>query len=300
MSFKQKKTLGQKISWWFNTRIAGYWRIKVAGAVERKISATPDTITFNQDASEMQAPSKEGITVILTAYKRSEYLEQQIEALRAQTIPPKEIWVWSNRSDTELRDVSKLADRVIASNSNFLFWGRFALASLVRTKYVAFFDDDILPQRRWFENCLQTIESGHDGILGGSGVLLPVEGGYSSKHKAGWNGNLFDTPVQVDLVGHSWFMKKEYVNYMWREEPVSWDNGEDIHLSYMALKYGGIKTIVPPHPQNDQSLWSCRPDFGKVVGRLNVATYKTKNHKNTRSEVVDHHIKDGWKVVKKL
>ena len=298
MSFKQKKTLTQKVKWWFNTRIIGFFRVKVSGQLKQKLAAAPDTIKFNSDASPMPAPSNEGITVILTAYKRSEYLEQQIEALRAQTIPPTEIWVWSNRSDDELRDMSKLADRVIASNSNFLFWGRFALANLVRTKYVAFFDDDILPQPRWFENCLQTIASGHDAILGGSGVLLPIEGGYSSKHKAGWNGNHYNTPVQVDLVGHAWFMNKAHVQYMWREEPVSWDNGEDIHLSYMALKYGDIKTIVPPHPENDQSLWSCRPDFGKIVGRLNVATYKTKDHKNTRSEIVDSHTKDGWQVVK--
>ncbi len=298
MSTKQKKTLGQKIKWWFNTRIVGFWRVKVRGYVKQKIDAAPDTINFNKDAAAMPAPINSEITVILTAYRRSEYLAEQIQALRAQTIPPKEIWVWSNRSEDDLRDVSHLVDRVVVSNSNFLFWGRFALANLVRTGFVAFFDDDILPQPRWFENCLNTIESGHDGILGGSGVLLPIDGGYSSKHKAGWNGNHFESTVQVDLVGHAWFMRKEYINYMWREEPVSWDNGEDIHLSYMALKYGGIKTLVPPHPENDQSLWSCRPDFGKIVGRLNVATYKTKDHKNTRSDIVNKHIANGWQVVK--
>jgi glycosyltransferase involved in cell wall biosynthesis len=298
MSFKQKKTLIQKLKWWFNTRIIGFWRVKFFSYIKKKVATETDTIKFNQDARPMPSPS-DGITVILTAYKRSEYLEQQIKALKAQTVPPTEIWVWSNRSDDELRDMSSLADRVIASNSNFLFWGRFALANLVRTEYVAFFDDDILPQPRWFENCLNTIESGHDGILGGSGVLLPEEGGYSSKHKVGWNGNHFDSAIQVDLVGHAWFMKKQYVNYIWLEEPVSWDNGEDIHLSYMALKHGGIKTFVPPHPENDQSLWSCRPDFGKIVGRLNVATYKTKDHKDTRSDIVNSHTADGWQVVKK-
>lgn len=33
--------------------------------------------------------------------------------------------------------------------------------------------------------------------------------------------------VQVDLVGHAWFMNKCYVKYMWFEEPLHWDNGED-------------------------------------------------------------------------
>lgn len=297
MSLKQKKTVFQSIKWWWNTRIAGFFKIKLGGKIQRKLAAKPDNIEFNQDGTPLEAHSTGDITVILTAYRRAEYLAEQIKALRAQTVPPKEIWVWSNRSEDDLIDVSKLADRVVASNSNYLFWGRFALANLVRTDYVAFFDDDILPQSKWFENCLATIKNGYDGILGGSGVILPKDGGYSSKNKAGWNGKHLNVPTQVDLVGHAWFMRKEHVNYMWREEPVSWDNGEDIHLSYMALKHGGIKTYVPPHPEENQDFWSCRPDFGKIVGRLKVATYKTVDHKNTRSEIVDSHRADGWKVV---
>ncbi len=299
MSKKQKKTISQHIKWWWTTRIVGFYRIKVLGSLQRKITAKAETVSFQKDATPMPPPTNDGITVILTAYRRAEYLKDQIKALRAQTIPPKEIWVWSNRSEEELLDISELADRVIASNTNFLFWGRFALANLVRTGYVAFFDDDILPQPRWFENCLNTLAK-EDGILGGSGVLLPPSGGYSSKHKAGWNGKHLSSTTQVDLVGHAWFMKKEHVNYMWREEPASWDNGEDIHLSYMALKYGNIKTLVPPHPENDQTLWSCRPDFGKIVGRLKVATYKTQDHKQTRSNIVNHYREDGWQIVSTL
>lgn len=297
MTRKQKKTILQSIKWWWNTRIMGFWRVKAAGYVKGKLEGSPDVVEFNRKAEPMPAPSGEGITVILTAYRRAEYLPEQIKALRAQTVPPKEIWVWSNQSEDELRDVSELADRVVVSNSNFLFWGRFALANLARTGYVAFFDDDILPQPRWFENCLETIKNGHDGILGGSGVILPESGGYSSKNKAGWNGQHFNEAVQVDLVGHAWFMRKEYVQYMWREEPASWDNGEDIHLGYMALKHAGVKTFVPPHPEDDQSLWSCRPDFGKIVGRLKVATYKTVDHKQTRTDIVDQYRSDGWQIV---
>lgn len=293
----RKKTIAQSIRWWWSTRVLGFWRVKLSGAIKRKLAAPADTIVFNRDATPMPAAKKSGITVILTAYRRSEYLAEQIAALRNQTVAPDEIWVWSNRSEDQLLDVSALADRVVVSNTNFLFWGRFALASLVRTEFVAFFDDDILPQPRWFENCLKTIDAGHDGILGGSGVLLPAEGGYASKNKAGWNGAQNSDVTEVDLVGHAWFMRKRYVRYMWIEEPEYWDNGEDIHLSYMALKHGGIKTLVPPHPEADQSLWCCRPDFGKAVGRLKVATYQTQDHRGTRSAIVDKYRADGWKIV---
>lgn len=297
MSRTPKKSLKHSLKWWWNTRVMGLLRIRLGSALKRQMAAPTDTIQFKRDAAPMPAAKKTGITVILTAYRRAKYLADQIEALRNQTVPPDEIWVWSNRSEEDLIDVSHLADRVIVSNSNYLFWGRFALANLVRTEYVAFFDDDVLPEPRWFESCLNTIEQGHDGILGGSGVILPAAGGYSNKNKAGWNGLHSDQVVEVDLVGHAWFMRKGYLKYMWFEEPIHWDNGEDIHLSYMALKHAGIKTFVPPHPEDDQSVWSCRPDFGKVVGRMSVATSKTEDHRPTRTAIVDAYRADGWTIV---
>ena len=150
----------------------------------------------------------------------------------------------------DMQDFSALADRVVVSNSNWKFWGRFALANMVRTQYVALFDDDILPQPHWFQNCLNTIAAGTDGILGGSGVVLPAGGGYSSKHKVGWNGHHYNDVTPVDLVGHAWFFDKKHLKYIWEESPHSWENGEDIHFSAMALKHGGIGTFVPPHPES--------------------------------------------------
>lgn len=294
------KTIKQRLKWWWDTRVLGFFRVKVKTIVKNKLRDELPPFNFVKKASEMPKPNKNGITVILTAYRRTEYLEQQIESIRNQTVPPEEIWVWFNSSPEQQTDISSLVDRVIVSNSNWLFWGRFTLGNLARTAYVAFFDDDILPQPKWLENCLNTINNGYDGILGGSGVILPLEGGYSSKNKAGWNGRQLNQVATVDLVGHAWFMRKEHLQYMWREEPYSWDNGEDIHLSYMALKYGGIQTFVPPHPDDDLSVWSCRPDFGKVVGRKKVATFKTQDHKSIRSDIVDAYRLDGWQITQEV
>ncbi len=296
-----KKTLKQRLKWWWDTRILGLFRVRIKKVFGNNSYKNVNPLRFDKKASDMPPPSdKSGITVILTAYRRVEYLEEQIASLRKQTIPPTEIWVWFNSSPDQQFDISSLVDRVVISNSNWLFWGRFALGNLARTAYVAFLDDDILPQPKWFESCLNTIDNGYDGILGGSGVILPLQGGYSSENKVGWNGRQLKHVATVDLVGHAWFMRKKHLQYMWREEPYSWDNGEDIHLSYMALKYGGIKTFVPPHPDDNQSVWSCRPDFGKIVGRKNVATFKTKGHRNIRSEIVDTYRSDGWEIIKQI
>ena len=269
------------------------------GERQRRLAGQKQGITFNKTAPQLAAIDNDNndITAILTVYKRPGYVEQQIAALRTQTRPPTQIWLWCNESGSPIPDFSNIADRVIVSNFNWKFFGRFALANLVQTKYIALFDDDILPQPQWFENCLQTIVSGHDGILGGSGVLLPSEGGYSAKEKVGWNGKHSTTVETVDLVGHAWFSDKRHLRHMWREEPFSWDNGEDIHLSCMALKYDGIKTYVPPHPEDAPALWSCDPQFGKIAGGGAAATYKRSDHQPIRDAAVRHYCSNGWKIV---
>ena len=294
MNTKLGKTLRQKITWWWTTRVRSLWSVKLPAALQ---STGNEEIRFAEPAREMTNGPDDGITAILTVYKRSRYLSQQIEALRNQTIPPTEIWVWTNQADVSIEDFSTLADRVVVSNSNWKFWGRFALANMVRTRYVALFDDDILPQENWFRNCIDTLSNSGNHILGGSGVILPASGGYSSKHKVGWNGHHYQDVTDVDLVGHAWFFNKQVLKYMWAEEPHSWDNGEDIHFSAMALKHGGIKTVVPPHPDSDESLWSCRPDFGKAVGRSSTATYKEEGHHAVRDDVVNAARASGWKIV---
>ena len=101
------------------------------------------------DAATSQKPTHlkdDNITVILNAYKRPGYMPQQVAALRRQTAPPTQIWIWCNNSGEAMPDFSDIADRVVISNFNWKFFGRFALANLATTTYVALFDDDILPQ----------------------------------------------------------------------------------------------------------------------------------------------------------
>jgi hypothetical protein len=44
------------------------------------------------------------------------------------------------------------------------------------------------------------------------------------------------------------------LGHLWREKPVTWDNGEDIHFSAMAKIHGGVRTYCPPHPPDDREL----------------------------------------------
>ena len=242
----------------------------------------------------------EDITVILNCYRRPYNLRMQIDALRSQTKPPKEIWLWVNQHpDNEGFSFDNLGlDKVFNNDHNWKFYGRFAGALLADTEYVAIFDDDTIPGSKWFENCLDTMEKS-EGIMGSAGVILDDK--YYVRHeRSGW-ATQNPTTTEVDLVGHAWFFKRDWLQYLWREKPPTWDNGEDMHFSYSAQKYGGIKTYCPPHPPEDIEL------HGSIMGNeLGIDDKATSNNNETshqqffseRDFCVQEALRKGWKTVR--
>ena len=249
----------------------------------------------------MEKPTRD-ITVILNLYRREEYLEEQIKAIRNQNIQPKEIWLWINaHEDNKDFDASKYdIDKVFRNDYNWKYYGRFAAALLADTKYIAMFDDDTIPAPGWFINCMGCMEGGYRGILGGAGVKLNSMS-YVDHERVGWNGQPPNEDVEeVDLVGHAWFFEREWLKYLWIEKPFTWDNGEDIQFSYCAKRYGGIKTFVPPHSQYTPHLHS------SVLGWQYGTDDKASSNGSLmsiplfyqqRDECVKHGIDNGWETV---
>tara|TARA_R110002110_G_scaffold17363_5_gene73441 strand:- start:2367 stop:3962 length:1596 start_codon:yes stop_codon:yes gene_type:complete len=240
------------------------------------------------------------ITVILNSYRRPYNLKKQIDAIRNQTKPPKEIWLWVNQHpDNENYSYKEFnIDKIFNNDYNWKFYGRFAGALLADTEYVAIFDDDTVPGKKWFENCLDTMGE-TEGILGSAGIILDDK--YYFRHqRCGWPTHNSER-VEVDLVGHAWFFKRDWLQYLWREKPPTWDNGEDIHFSYATQKYGGIKTYCPPHPPEDQEM------HGSVMGNeLGIDEKATSNNNETshqqffaeRDYCVQEALRKGWKTVR--
>ena len=230
------------------------------------------------------------ITAILTVYNRPYTFDEQYEAIMNQSVPPNEVMVWVNKGNPNELDFSKYDAKVINCNTNFKFHGRFAGALLARSDYVAIFDDDTIPGEHWFKNCLHTI-SYTNGILGSIGVRLHSPDYYNPHEKFGWL-TKNEKVEEVDLVGHAWFFRKELAKYMWYEEPVSWENGEDMQFSYLCQKYGNIPTHVPSHPAGDRSLW------GSVKGEIghdSAATYlHDHTHGGLRNKIVNQCVQNGW------
>ena len=236
------------------------------------------------------------ITVILNCYKRPHYIKEQIAAIKNQTVQPEAIIIWYNKpEDSQQYDLSGLGAKIILCDHNYKFHGRFSAALLARTKYVAIFDDDTMPGTKWFENCLESMNK-KPGIYGASGVVLHSDQ-YTPNHKVGWNGAFVNEEiVEVDLVGHAWFLERDVLKYLWMESPYSWDNGEDMQLSFFAQKYGNVKTYVPPHPASQRQLWGSTR--GMEYGNDSKASWRKTSHMQLRNKIAKQQIDNGWKTVR--
>jgi len=195
------------------------------------------------------------ITAILNGYKRPQFLKEQIDAIKNQTIPPEEIMLWQNH--TEGFDAELTSQLTTAScNKNMGVWARFAFALNAKTEYICIFDDDTIPGSMWFENCISTMKT-HEGLLGTVGLIYETPNSYRPNTRYGWTEINNPKTIRVDIVGHAWFFKREWLSAFWRELPPPdlTTVGEDMHFSYMLQKYLGLNTYVPPHPEHFKEMW---------------------------------------------
>jgi hypothetical protein len=269
----------------------------VRGERERVVNQVVEGMSALQSDSEVS-----DITVILNAYRRPYNLKMQVDALRNQTKPPKQIWLWVNdHEDNHGFDFKSLGvDRIFHNDFNWKFYGRFAGALLADTEYVALYDDDTIPGKKWHENCLKTMCT-HEGILGSAGIILNGSR-YVQHDRCGWPTQNSIT-TEVDLVGHAWFFKREWLKYLWQEKPVTWDNGEDIQFAFMAKIHGGIPTYCPPHPPEDIEFHGSI--LGNELGIDNKATSTNSavSHQqffSERDECVQTGLQKGWKTVNNI
>ena len=242
-----------------------------------------------------------GISVILTAWNRPQYLEGQVQAVLSQSVAPCEIVLWYNRPSKKLGVFDrkqklnfKNSDRVkkIVCDYNFGIIPRFSIAPCLEGEYVCIFDDDTIPGKNWFENCLEYVDK-ERCMLGTIGLrFLSVRDGCveTEKPRMGWEAHNKGLEF-VDLVGHSWFFRKDWAKHFWYEEPLLKTFGEDIHFCAM-LKRCGIRAACPPHLESDKSLWgSLHPERG--IDK--VAISSSKKRSDEYYQVVQHEISKGFK-----
>jgi hypothetical protein len=213
------------------------------------------------------------ITVVLTVYKRPHTLVEQLRAVQSQTIPPREIFIWQNMAEgysmPEIPAELMTNVSIIKSSKNFGVWARFAVSLLANTEYVCVFDDDTIPGKKWFENCLTSMAI-KPGLYGAVGLRYHSMDYYSAT-RHGWPSCNSDIE-EVDIVGHSWFFKRNMLSSLWQFTPdytKLLTFGEDIAFSCF-LQHKGIRTYVPPHPKSDLEMFGSIPATAWKYGEEDV------------------------------
>jgi len=232
------------------------------------------------------AIEKDGsVTVILNLYKRVGVLELQIESLLKQTLSHKidEIWIciYASPAVEEFKKVVRSFNddrlKLIVSDTNYKYYGRFQMAAGAESKYVLIIDDDMIAAPRWLE--LLYAASQHEeirGVLGAIGWLYPPEiedpvnpakhvshvyestpvGQVPNYRRDVHHGgvylpdSLYAIPVSrvttVDMLCSTWFVPRSWIPFLFYEGAPTYGTGEDFMLSYVTRKYAHAKMFVLP------------------------------------------------------
>jgi GT2 family glycosyltransferase len=240
------------------------------------------------------------IICILNVFKRPQIFQEQLNAVMNQTVPPKRIIIWNNNNKLHIpEEVERIPNIIIINTTqNLGVWARFfSLYYLLAGEYVCVFDDDTIPGNKWFENCINTIKT-YNALIGTIGVYFKEGNKYDVEKRYGWDGPC-NTIKIVDIVGHSWFFKKEWISTLIKELPNIDEEfltcGEDMHLSYVLSKYLYIPTIVAPHPENNTQIWGADKQKSLIYGNIDSTFCSTGIEKFT--EVLKHYINNGFETI---
>ena len=233
------------------------------------------------------------VTAILNVWNRRT-LCRQIDALRAQTVPPALIWVCVfgpsplfEASEAVIASYNDSRLVLVRSTYNLKYYGRFQMAMSSPTKYFHVIDDDMIPGSRYIEALFHVSllrpPHAHRRLLGSIGWLLPAPqtGLLFSSYRAVTNdsGGLYvpdlaygihvERLLEVDYLCSMWFGETRWLRQLFRERPLTFDTGEDFHLSHMLRKYLRIGSYVMPTSRGQPEL------SGDTDHRLAYARYST-------------------------
>lgn len=245
-----------------------------------------------------------GITIILTAWKRN-YLEEQLKALFNQSIRPAKIWIIKYENHLDISEITTKYAGVdfIYSSINLKYFGRFSLAQYVTTKYVWILDDDVIPGRKWIENSLN-ISSKGNYIISCAGRRIPnntyflgkrneIEKHYFGDITPGFPFHFCKEDTLVDFGCNGWFFQAEWIKTFWQVPPLTLEMSEDMHLSAVCKLKLAVQTIVLQQTDEEST-----GNLKIAYGRDQFASWTKPWFYEKREKVLHYLIDDlGWKPV---
>ncbi|WP_353720114.1 glycosyltransferase [Dyadobacter sp. 676] len=242
------------------------------------------------------------VAVILTVWRRDN-LREQLLAIMAQTVQPKEIWVCQNENFIDVRAILSEFPGVehVHSSVNLKYFGRFSIARHLKAKFIWILDDDQIPSPNWLKTCLMICEA-ENAIVSSAGRIIP-ENDYLPERSNNigkfffgdvpqtGNSNTCAEDSIVDYGCNGWFLQQQWLRYFWETSPFTLEISEDMHLSALCKIRAGIRTIVPMQtsPINSGNL--------KIeYGRDEHASWTKPGFLEKRKEVLHYLIDElGWR-----
>lgn len=229
------------------------------------------------------------ISVCIFTYLRPHVLDEQLEAIKNQSIQPNEIIIGHLQNEkTSQYNFEKRDLKLINFHFDPGIHTKFILATAVKpqTDFIAILDDDVIPGSKWLENCLNSYKK-KEGVYGILGFNLTSS---YCMHSAGRE-FLKDEIVQVDFVGQGWFFPYKYLQYMWTEPFPSYNqNGDDIWFGYQLAKHG-VNCYIPPYPGDNQEMWGHKD---MRAGAESLFKRDSKHHER-RNQLLKLAKDRGWK-----
>ncbi len=253
---------------------------------------------------------KNSVTIVITVWKRP-YLREQLQSLVEQSAVPGDIWIilYEDHLDVypvvrEFRSVLP-SIHVIKCDMNLKYFGRFSIASHVKSEYLWILDDDIIPGRGWLETARSKCEA-LNAVIGCSGRIIPKGDFFPEKCSNGdpltyfigdchedAKMNYCSEDTMVDYACNSYFFKTAWIGDFWAIWPSTFDSGEDIHLSAALKIRKNIMTIVPRQCSAETS-GNLKIDYGRDEN----ASWLKSGFYDIREKVLRNMILvEGWKPI---
>jgi len=224
------------------------------------------------------------VLVILSAYKRN-YFKEQIEAIKRQkNVNIKEILLWQNEDHLDLSFLREYGVKIIQSDVNFKFHGRFTLPLLYdNIDYTAIFDDDTIPSDGWLENAIRLVDD-KNCIAGQNGRSYNWSTKKFNGGSIGGDSGHMPKDTKFDLVGHCWVFKTELVRNLWKQKQVSYETGEDMQFCLSSKYHLNVDSYCVKQTDNTNT-----GQLKKQYGGDKDASFRTlgNRHHELRSEIFE-------------
>lgn len=233
------------------------------------------------------------IDAVIFTYLRPEHLQAQLQSLRDQTYPIRNIIV--GHLENKLTPKFDFEDvRWVTFNKDPGIKSTFITCTLVPTgcDYIFMLNDDIQPGIKYVENVMNSMTKA-EGAYGAFGMQVHQKGYYNGYFpRSGKNRDI----IEVSAIGQSYFFPYEYIHLFFKKQmPKPWTSSDDLWFSYMLATHNK-KRLIAPHPKEYKEMWAVKKNLTNKDAAHKKLHKRNPKHKKHRRQLIKYAQKQGiWR-----